>query len=89
MPAHLVPALIDDHLGTVPMVHGVVAHPFRKRDVMRYQIYSVGSMCQTFGLTLGSSIQKAHLNTFEFTSARGCVEFARRDRISTEQEMLS
>ena len=89
MPAHLFPALIDDHLGTVPMVHDMLTHPFRKRDMIRYQIGSVASQRQTFGLTLGRSIQKAHLNTREFNSARGCVELAGRDRISTEQEMLS
>ena len=89
MPAHFFPSLIDDHLGTVPMVYDMPAHPLRKRDVMRYQIAAVASQCQSFGLTLGRSIQKAHLNTRQFNSARGGVELAGRDRISTEQEMLS
>ena len=89
MPAHLFPALIGDHLGPVPMIHDMVAHPLRERDMMRYQIGTVASQRKTFGLTLGRSIQKAHLNTREFNSARGCVELAGRDRISTEQEMLS
>jgi len=89
MPAHLFPALIDDHLGTVPMVYDMPAHPLRKRDVMRYQIRIIASQFQSFGLSLGRSIQKAHLNTRESKSGRGCVEFAGRDRISTEQEMLS
>ena len=89
MPAHLFPTLIDDHLGTVPMVHDMVTHPLRKRDVMRYQIGSVASQRQTFGLTLGRSIQQAHLNTREFNSAWDRVELAGRDRISAEQEMLS
>ena len=89
MPAHLFPALIDDHLGTVPMVQDMLTHPLRKRDMMRYQIGSVAAQRQTFSLTLGRSIQKAHLNTRESKSGWGCVEFAGRDRISAEQKMFS
>src|SRR6185369_2716035 len=89
MPAHLFPALIDDHLWTVPMIDDMVTHPLGKSDMMRYQFGRVASQCQTFGLTLGRSIQKAHLNARKFNSARGCVEFAGRDRISAEQKMLS
>ena len=89
IPAHLFPALMDDHLGTVPMVHDMLAHPLRERDVVRDQISTIAAERQTFGLTLGRSIQKADLDIPESTSARGCVEFARRDRISAEQEVLS
>jgi hypothetical protein len=55
--------------------------------MMRHQIGSVASQRQTFGLTLGRSIQKAHLNTREFNSTRGCVQPA--GPISTGQEVFS
>jgi hypothetical protein len=57
--------------------------------MMRYQISRVASQLQPFGLTPRRSIQKAHLNAREFYSARGRVKLTGRDRISTEQEMLS
>ena len=71
------------------MVDDMLTHPFRKRDMMRYEVGGVVSQCQAFGLTLGGSIQKAHLDGCEFRSAWGCVELAGRDGISTEQEMPS
>ena len=89
MPAHLFPAVIDDDVGTVAMVDGMQAHPVRERDMVRYEIGSVATERETLGLTLGRSIQKADVDTREGSSARGCVEFAGRDRISTEDEMLS
>jgi len=79
---------MDDHLGTTDGLRHAGAS-IRKRDMMRDQIGRVASQRQTFGLTLGRSIQKAYLNTRKFSSARGCVELTGRDRISTEQEMFS
>src|SRR5690348_1144707 len=71
------------------MVHDMVTHPLGKRDVMRYQFGTVASQRETFGLTCGRSMQKAHLDTRKFNGARGCVELTGRNRIATEEEVLS